>query len=85
MESSGSIFDGRAGDFLDACIKSNVAKVIPMLMFGADANTMTEDEEPVFVMTMKKVIFSDASRGGATEEEKLSHYFATFYSHVTGY
>lgn len=62
VEGGGSIFDGKTGDFLDACMKSNPIKVIPMLMFGADPNTITEDDEPVFVMTMKKIIFSDASR-----------------------
>jgi hypothetical protein len=66
----GSIFDGKMGDFLDACMKSNPAKVLPMLMFRADPNTLTEDEEPVFVMTMKKIIFSDATRN--SEQTKVS-------------
>jgi hypothetical protein len=69
-EGGGSIFDGRMGDFLDACMKSNPTKVLPMLMFRADPNTMTEEDEPVFVMTMKKIIFSDATRN--SEEEKVS-------------
>ena len=42
-------------DFLDACVKVNPLKAIPMLMFGADANIETEDEEPVLVMMLNKV------------------------------
>ena len=69
VEGGGSLFDGKTGDFLDACVKSNPAKVIPMLMFRADPNTKTEDDEPVFVMTMKKIVFSDASKG--SEQERV--------------
>jgi hypothetical protein len=69
VEGGGSLFDGKTGDFLDACVKSNPTKVLPMLMFRADPNTRTEDDEPVFVMTMKKIIFSDASKG--SEQERV--------------
>lgn len=71
MEGGRSLFDGKTGDFLDACMKSNPVKVVPMLMFGANPNTVTEDDEPVLVMTMKKIIFSDASKG--TELDKVDH------------
>lgn len=52
--SGNSIFD-LGMDFLDACVKVNAIKAVPMLMFGADANTITEDDEPVFVMLLNKV------------------------------
>jgi ankyrin repeat protein len=69
VEGGGSLFDGKTGDFLDACMKSNPTKVLPMLMFRANPNTRTEDDEPVFVMTMKKIIFSDASKGSEQERD----------------
>jgi len=55
-----SIFDGSGMDFLDACAKANAVKAVPLLAFGADPNTMTEDEGPVLVMLMNKVILSDS-------------------------
>lgn len=72
-EGGKNMFEGKTGDFLDACVKSNPAKVLPMLLFGANPNTMTEDDEPVFVMTMKKVIFSDASKG--SEQDRVFPYY----------
>jgi hypothetical protein len=62
----GSVFD-LGMDFLDACVKVNATKAVPMLIFGADANTVTEDEEPVFVMLLNKVrVFCDVCIASST-------------------
>eukprot|EP00602_Paraphysomonas_sp_CaronLab_P005063 CAMPEP_0185032656 /NCGR_PEP_ID=MMETSP1103-20130426/20910_1 /TAXON_ID=36769 /ORGANISM="Paraphysomonas bandaiensis, Strain Caron Lab Isolate" /LENGTH=630 /DNA_ID=CAMNT_0027568633 /DNA_START=145 /DNA_END=2037 /DNA_ORIENTATION=+ len=59
-----SIFDGAGVDFLDACMKVNAVKAIPMLNFGADPDTLTEEEEPVLFMLVNKVIMRDITKGG---------------------
>jgi hypothetical protein len=54
-QKSGSIFDGKGMDFVDACVKANAIKVISLLMIGADPNTVIEDEGPLIVLFVKKV------------------------------
>lgn len=49
-----SIMD-RGMDFLDACLHLNYVQVRCLLNFGADPNSLTCDEEPVFFMIFQKV------------------------------
>ena len=46
----------REMDFLDACLHLNAIQVICLLKFGADANTITDEDEPVFFLIFQKVI-----------------------------
>ena len=63
-----SVFDGGL-DFLDACVRVNAVKAIPMLSFGANPNTVTEEEEPVLFMLLCKVLVSDATRGSKLDNK----------------
>jgi hypothetical protein len=70
-----SIFDGGI-DFLDACLKVNAAKAVPLLVFGADPDTVTEEEEPVLFMLICKVLVSDATRGSKADNKVCIIYLA---------
>lgn len=63
-----SVFDGGL-DFLDACLKVNAVKAVPLLVFGANPNTVTEEEEPVLFMLICKVLVSDATRANAADNK----------------
>lgn len=53
-----SIMD-RGMDFLDACLHLNSVQVHCLLSFGADPNSVTCDEEPVFYMIFQKILYID--------------------------
>lgn len=67
MDKGYSVFEGGL-DFLDACTKVNAFKAIALLKLGAKPDTLTPEEEPVFVMMLRKIIVADAMKS-ATDDK----------------
>ena len=60
MDKGYSVLDGGM-DILDACTKVNAFKAVALLKLGSDPNTLTPEEEPIFVMMIRKVRNSTSS------------------------
>lgn len=73
-----SILD-RGMDFLDACLHLNSVQVRCLLSFGADPNSLTFDEEPVFYMIFQKVLFIDER---VLDEENRVRLYEIFNPHL---